>query len=161
MPKGIKVRAGAIILVMIGTIMSYFSGVFAQPSGPQIIVTSTVPSELNPPFKHGNPSSGGAPEATPDQAAAFAWQEFIALNWPAGPQAGKPGQRDTASTTVKFGDPNYTGPLTWETFRSKVEIFPGNVNPFKVVPPPGYPGPNGDKSFGYDALPVYNYNERI
>jgi hypothetical protein len=31
---------------------------------------------------------------TPYQAAAFAWQEFIALNWPAGPQEGKPNQRE-------------------------------------------------------------------
>ena len=30
-----------------------------------------------------------------------------------------------------------------------------------MVPPPGYPGPPGDKSFGYDALPVYNYSTPI
>ncbi len=115
-----------------------------------ITVNSQVPSELNP-------TSGGAPTATPDQAAAFAWQEFIALNWPAGPQTGQPNQRDTPSSTYRFGDPNYSGPTTWQTFRGKVEIFPGAGN----CTPPGYPGPRGDMSLGYDALPQYNYKTNI
>ncbi len=119
-----------------------------------IAVTSQVPNELNP-------DNGGAPDATPEQAAAFAWQEFIALNWPAGPQEGKPNQRDTPSTTVRFGDSKYTGPTTWQTFRGKVEIFPGNASLLKYSPPPGYPGPVGDPSLGYDALPEYNYSDTI
>jgi len=119
-----------------------------------ITISSAVPSELNP-------QSGGAPQATVDQAASFAWQEFIALNWPAGPQNGQPQQRDTPSPTCRFGDPACTGPLVWQTFRGKVEIFPGNANQFKYQPPPGYPGPKGDTSFGYDALPVYNYSSAI
>ena len=131
-------------------------------AGPAITISSTVPDELNPPFDPGPPSSGGAPEATPEQAAAFAWQEFIALNWPAGPQQGDPGQRDTPSTTCLFGETSsQCDLLVWETFRGKVEIFPGNGNPFVVVPPPGYPGPASDPSFGYDALPVYNYSSSI
>lgn len=113
-----------------------------------ITISPQVPSELNP-------DQGGAPKATPEQSAAFAWQEFIALNWPAGPQEGKPNQRETPSTEYKFGDTKYTGPLVWETLRSKVEIFPGKGNP------PGYPGPSGDNSFGFDALPVYNYSQAI
>ena len=113
-----------------------------------ITITREVPSELNP-------GHGGAPNATPEQSAAFAWQEFIALNWPAGPQEGKPNQRDTPSSTYRFGDPDYRGPTVWQTFRSKVEIFPGSGDP------PGYPGPKGDLSFGYDALPRYNYGTSI
>lgn len=123
-------------------------------SSSEFSIVSTAPSELNP-------QGGGAPNATFDQAAAFAWEEFIALNWPAGPQQGNPGQRDTPSSSCHFGDPSCTGPLVWQTFRGKVEIFPGNANPFKVVPPPGYPGPKGDSSLGYDALPVYNYSTPI
>jgi hypothetical protein len=114
-----------------------------------ITITSQVPSELNP-------DGGGAPNATPEQAAGFAWQEFIALNWPASPQEGKPNQRDTPSSTLRFGDPTYRGPTTWETFRGKVEIFPGNG-----MPPPGYPGPTGDASFGYDTLPQYLYSAPV
>lgn len=113
-------------------------------------VNSQVPSELNP-------TNGGAPNATPEQAAAFAWQEFIALNWPAGPQNGQPNQRDTPSSVYRFGDPNYSGPTAWQTFRGKVEIFPGAGN----ATPPGFPGPKGDPSFGYDALPQYNYKTTI
>jgi hypothetical protein len=124
----------------------------AQTNGIGITITADVPGELNPPFAAGPPSTGGAPAATPEQAAAFSWQEFIALNWPAGPQQGMPGQRDTPSKTLKFGDTTYSGPLVWQTFRGKVEIFPGNGNPFIFTPPPGYPGPAGDKSFGYDAF---------
>jgi len=111
-----------------------------------------VPTELNPPFVPGPASIGGAPNATPEQAAAFSWQEFIALNWPAGPEEGKSGQRDTASTSCRFGDPKCIGPTVWQTFRGKVEIFPGQGSP------PGYPGMiSNDPAFGYDALPQYNY----
>lgn len=125
-----------------------------QATSIPITVSRTVPSELNPPFNVDN-GTGGAPAATPAQAAAFAWQEFIALNWPAGPQQGNPGQRETASVTCHFGDPRCTGPTVWQTFRSKVEIFPGRGTP------PGYPGPKGDQRAGYDALPQYNYKATV
>ncbi len=116
-----------------------------------ISVSPIVPNEINPPFDS-SAGTGGAPNATPDQAAAFAWQEFIALNWPAGPQEGKPNQREAPSSTCRFSDPGCTGPTVWQTFRGKVEIFPGSGNP------PGYPGVvPSDLSFGYDALPQYNY----
>lgn len=119
----------------------------AAAPGP-IVVSSTVPQELNP-------AGGGAPTASLAQAAAFAWQEFIALNWPAVAQTGKPGQRDTPDPKCRFGDPECAGPLVWETFRGKVEIFPGQGTP------PGYPGAQGDPSLGYDALPVYTYASAI
>jgi hypothetical protein len=130
------------------------------PSGAvAITISSSVPSELNE-------SGGGAPKATMQQAAAFAWQEFIALNWPAVNQTGGVvnnayvAQRDVPDNNCKFGDPNCKDrPLVWETFRGKVEIFPGNLN---GNPPPGYPmvAP-GDVSLGYDALPAYNYTGSI
>jgi len=118
-----------------------------------ITISSTMPSELNA-------AGGGAPSATMQQAAAFAWQEFIAANWPAVNQTGgvdgngnHVDQRDVPDTGKRFGEPNFTGPLVWETFRGKAEIFPGDGNP-----PPGYPtAGKGDTSFGYDATPVYNY----
>jgi hypothetical protein len=119
-----------------------------------ISVGSVVPSELNPPFQPGPPPTGGAPNATPAQAAAFAWNEFIALNWPAGPQQGLSGQRDTPSSTCKLGDPSCTGPTVWETFRGKVETFPGQGNP------PGYVK-DAKRSYGYDALPQYVYGVQV
>ena len=53
-----------------------------------INVSPSLPSDI----------AGGAPTATLQQAAAFAWQEFIALNWPA-----MAGQRDLADQSQKFG----------------------------------------------------------
>lgn len=149
------------LLVSAPAIVALVGPVLAQEAGPPIVISSEVPAELNPPFV-ASPPSGGAPEATPAQAAAFAWQEFIALNWPAVAQEGQPGQRDTPSPTCRFGDPSADcGLLVWETYRHKVETFPGNANPFNLVNPPGYPGPAGDTSYGYDALPEYNYSTAI
>ena len=74
---------------------------------------------------------GGAPAATLQQAAAFAWQEFIAANWPA-----LAGQRDTPDTGQKFG--TGSGPLVWQTFRSKVEIFNLTKDAAGGFAPPGY-----------------------
>jgi len=122
-------------------------------SGPAITVGRSVPSELNPPFNSGPPSTGGAPTASPAEASAFAWQEFIALNWPAGPQTGQSGQRDTPSSTCRFGDPSPScALLVWETLRGKVEIFPGDGNA-----PTGFSGSAASNSWGYDALPAYIY----
>lgn len=129
----------------------------AAQSGPAITVSASVPNELNPPFSSGPPASGGAPAATPAQASAFAWQEFIALNWPAGPQQGQPNQREAPSSTCRFGDPSAgCSLLVWETLRAKAEIFPGDSNP-----PPGYSGSTAATSWGYDALPAYDYAQPI
>ena len=147
--------AGAALL---GSLMP----VFGQT--PPITVSSDVPNELNPPFTGNiiNPRGpGGAPTASPEQAAAFAWQEFIALNWPAAKQDGSSGKRGTPDNNSHFGDATYTSPTVWrptvwQTFRGKVEIFPGQGSP------PGYPGvgPN-DPSYGYDALPQYVYGNAV
>jgi len=126
--------------------------VIAQ-SGPAITIDSKVPDELNPPYTAGPPARGGAPTATPAQASAFAWQEFIALNWPAGPQEGQLNQREAPSSTCRFGDPRAEcALLVWETLRGKVEIFPGNGSP-----PTGYAGSSAATSWGYDAKPAYIY----
>jgi hypothetical protein len=116
------------------------------PSIP-ITISSSVPGELNA-------SGGGAQKATLAQAAAFSWQEFIALNWPAVNQSGAFGQREAPNPGCQFGDPTCNGPLVWETFRSKVEIFPGQGQP------PGYTN-NASTSYGYDALPAYNYDNAV
>lgn len=99
-----------------------------------IAISSVVPSDI----------PGGAPRATLAAAAKFAWQEFIALNWPA---VGNP--RDTPNNNMKFGQPGFTGPLVWQTFRHKVEIFPGQGTP------PGYS--QGAPNYGYDVAPQYIY----
>ena len=62
------------------------------------------------------------------------------------------GDAGLRTPTLYFGEPTYTGPTVWQTFRGKVEVFPGQGAP------PGYPGvTDADPSYGYDYLPQYNY----
>jgi hypothetical protein len=94
---------------------------------------------------------GGAPTATLQQAAIFAWQEFIALNWPA-----MAGQRDVADPNQKFGAG--AGPLVWQTFRGKVEIFNLTKDAAGDYAPPGYSATAPD--FGYNGPPAYFYRAK-
>lgn len=104
---------------------------------------------------------GGANNASLKTAAYYAWQEFIALNWPAVKQTGALNDREMADTTKGFGDiaadsnTAYSA-LVWETFRHKVEIYPGQGQPHGFSNKSGTP--NESMDYGYDALPVYKYN---
>jgi hypothetical protein len=103
---------------------------------PGITISPDVPADI----------PGGATAASLADAANFAWQEFIALNWPA-----MAGTRDTPDKSQLFGDPAYDGPLVWHTYRHKVEIYPGQGTP------PGFDA--ADTNFGYNAVPPqYIYN---
>jgi hypothetical protein len=102
---------------------------------------------------------GGAANATITDAAVFAWQEFIALNWPAAvaPQfTSSTNQRGVPNPLLRFGDdvsgmdPN-DQPVVWETYRGKVETFPGTGQP------PGYPGSSTSPNYGFNAGPIYVY----
>jgi len=107
----------------------------------QVEVTPVVPTDI----------VGGAVNADVDDAAKFAWEQFIALNWPA---LTTDGLRDVPDTTLPFGNPNYSGPLVWHTYRHKAEIFPGTGDPA------GYD--TSAEDFGYSTLPpVYQYNPDI
>lgn len=105
-----------------------------DPAG-GITISSTVPTNLT--------------DVTLAGAANFAWNEFIALNWPAVAQTAQPNTRGVADDTAHFGNP-VQGPLVWHTFRSKIEIFPdtGSI-------PNGYDSTAVD--YGYDAAPQYTY----
>ncbi|HXI22695.1 MAG TPA: hypothetical protein VNG71_02390 [Pyrinomonadaceae bacterium] len=126
------------------------------PAGSMSInISYDVPSELNP-------SGGGAPKATLQQAAAFAWQEFIALNWPAANQTGAANTRDMPDKAKKFGD--QSGPLVWQTYRGKVETFPGNGSATVGPPGSGIGGPTPSPAlpdYGYDAAPQYIYSTNV
>jgi hypothetical protein len=115
--------------------------VLATPPSMSLAQTITV-SPAEPPAD----IPGGAQPATFEDAAAFAWQEFIALNWPAKAQTGAAGDREALDVSKKFGqvDPTFDTPLVWETFRHKLEIYPGTGTP--------HGGAN------YDALPQYFYD---
>ncbi|MAL61183.1 MAG: hypothetical protein CMC14_14175 [Flavobacteriaceae bacterium] len=100
-----------------------------------ITVSSNVPADL--------PS--GAMNASLAEAANFAWNEFIALNWPAVSQTGAKNTRDVPDGSKFFGDQSV--PLVWHTYRSKVEMYP-----WKNLP-------NGTTLQG-DTLLVYNYDAK-
>ncbi|HEX8212806.1 MAG TPA: hypothetical protein VF584_21705 [Longimicrobium sp.] len=110
-----------------------------------ITITPNVPSDL------------ATTDTTLSSAAAFAWNEFIALNWPAVRQTGADSTRDVADDTATFGVPNDPRPLVWHTFRSKVEIFsPTGSTPY------GYAtNSSGTNSYGYDSLPRYTYQNGV
>lgn len=132
----------------------------AQPAPPAkvaIAISPQLPADI----------PGGAPNATLTQAAVFAWQEFIALNWPAVAQNAALNTRETADTTKFFGDPSYNSaaaPLVWHTYRGKVEIFPGSGIPNgSTAITAGQPqltnlGTASQPNYGYDAAPVYTYS---
>ena len=135
------VAASLVLLVGLVIRISHPHQTAAQEqAGITIEITPTIPKDITG-------------SATVDNAAAFAWQEFIALNWPAVKQTGGLNQRDRADTQKFFGDQSYadaSNPLVWHTFRSKVEIYPG------TGVPNGYTN-SAEQSYGYDALPCYQY----
>lgn len=123
----------SLVLLLPPLLVSLDSDAAETATSPAIMVSPYFPSDI----------PGGAPQADLSTAAAFAWQEFIALSWPA-----LGGKRDTPDMSKKLGEPGYTGPVVWETFRGKVETFPGESK----VQPPGYVS-DASQSYGYDAPP--------
>ncbi len=62
----------------------------------------------------------------------FAWQEFIALNWPSSYNTtthtrGKP---DTSKNVKDFLSPDNTGQLVWQTYKHRVEMYPKDTAKF-------------------------------
>ena len=106
--------------------------------------TSGITVTVSPTF----PTSYSGSDLT--SASEFAWQEFIALNWPAIGAT----DRDAPDTSKTFGDPSYSGPVAWETFRHKVEIYPGTGNPNGYVD-------DASKDYGYDSPPDYIYADTV
>ncbi|WP_437975336.1 hypothetical protein WMF11_46380 [Sorangium sp. So ce295] len=94
------------------------------------------------------PPTDVAAGADLNQAATFAWQEFISLNWPAVKQtftSGTRGQLDANARLDAINDKNGTTP-TWMTYRHKIEVFPGGGNK------------DGVKPYNYDDKPQYIYD---
>jgi hypothetical protein len=54
-------------------------------------------------------------------AQCFAWQQFIALNWPARP--GSAGEPDRGRGAGEFGRPGDAVPVVWETYKEAHEVF--------------------------------------
>ncbi len=81
----------------------------------------------------------------------FAWQSFVALNWPAVTQNFQPNTRGVPNQNQNFGasgNNNFAsggGNLVWETYKHKVELFPAT----------------GAPSTSYDTKPNYVYSVKV
>ena len=100
---------------------------------------------------------------TPDQElgylANFAWEEFIALNWPSTYQPKKPirGRADTQKTALDFTQ--YEGaPLVWQTYKHRVEVYPQGLISF-TDKGPSYSYPDYQTKF--DSSPYYRYRKGL
>ena len=62
----------------------------------------------------------------------FAWQEFIALNWPSSynKKTHERGRPDLHSTVSDFLSPPNTGQLVWQTYKHRVEMYPKNTSTY-------------------------------
>jgi len=61
-----------------------------------------------------------APPNSQANANCFAWQEFIALSWPA---LLSTCDADTSAPLSAFGDPASSAPVVWETYKEASEVF--------------------------------------
>lgn len=114
-----------------------------QTPAPTQFFTSTaytVPHDAPAPL----PANQSSQQLT--NLATFAWQEFIALNWPSSYDAkahirGKP---DTTKLPLDFAQPDNAGDLVWQTYKHRVEVYPD-----------GATAANYDSSF--NTTPKYDY----
>jgi hypothetical protein len=128
-----------------------------QEAASGVVISSKIPADIQ----------NGAQKATLTAAAEFAWNEFIALNWPAAvasPLAPIEISRETPDLGLPFGqgaaNTANQRPLVWETFRHKVEIFPSRTSIDDAAPTPTPHGYGRDlPRAGYDAPPKYPYDQ--
>lgn len=116
------------------------------------------------------------PDQTSDGLNGFAWQEFIALMWPAQanpPPTVPPGaagtplpptltyQRCTPTAALPASGGSHAGDVTvWETYYHRVELFSGPANPATPTsgPDKGIPVVTNVVLPDPNANPVYNYS---
>jgi hypothetical protein len=136
------------------------------PVPPSALIRANIVAMLqrnpNTPIKVLPDIPGGARTANNKDAAYYAWQEFISLNWANVPVTGKAatssdaGAREVADKTLLFGQPplgssvSYPA-LVWESTRHRSEIYTGTS-----TPPNGYTN-NAAVSWGYNSTPGYVY----
>ncbi len=118
-------------------------------------LSSTPPTEVN----------NGASASRTD-LATFAWEEFIALNWPAKPRA-NPGAgeapffRGQPDTTSNIVGADGSGTVVWETYRHRAEVYAANIaavqQAAQYTPPMPGANPGADQLPPFDAAVGYGY----
>jgi hypothetical protein len=119
-PSGYGLRVFISLLVIIGlctVFLSYTShpGIKNSPSDSCACSNETIVFGPNVP-------GDGNQLSFQEAVDCFAWAEFVALNWPAGPSVNQRG----------FGDPRDLLPVQWETYMPKEVLYPKDGQ----APPP-------------------------
>src|SRR5258708_1370008 len=152
--------AGSSLMLLAAlTVWSCYRGT-PQTQPPAASVEATTAPLVRPPMRAAPScaSDGGAlnincpafPNTTPTaqpQWDYFAWNSFIAANWPAVNPASNNEQRGFPDLGQRFTSANPNSLLTWETFKEKRELF---LYPPVIPPnPPIIPKPwNAAPSYG-------------
>jgi hypothetical protein len=119
--------------------------VFATSRGSALKESAAATVALGP-----NVPTDIADPSDPQQAATFAWQEFVAMTWPAAVNP-SPGQglspyfRGQPSTAAGSGQTGPNGVTVWETLYHRAELYPTYASGAGNL----LPDPN--------AIPNYNY----
>ncbi|GAA3648551.1 hypothetical protein [Flavivirga jejuensis] len=89
-----------------------------------ITFSSTVPTDPK-----------GGYNSSPEEMAEFAWQEFIAVNWPAATNSNpaSSGYKRGTPSTATLGATGAGGTVVWETFAHRVELYPGPQGPLPAI----------------------------
>lgn len=125
----------------------------------QINISATMPPEVP-----------GGLGATPAQAYTFAWEEFVAANWPAKSRSGQPvdetkppwtpGSPTTAfvrgqPSSAAFGSTGANGTVVWGTYKHKAEIFGKKLVEIQKASSYQPPTPPADNP-GVNQLPPFD-----
>jgi hypothetical protein len=125
----------------------------------QIPISATMPAEVP-----------GGLDATPAQAYSFAWQEFVAANWPAKSRDGQPvdetkppwtpGSPTTAfvrgqPSSAAFGSTGPGGTVVWATYKHKAEVFGRSLAAIQKASSYQPPAPPADNP-GANQLPPFD-----
>jgi hypothetical protein len=143
-----------------GAVMTLAPFALVLPSqAQQIKISSTMPTEVP-----------GGLDATPAQMYGFAWEEFIAANWPAKSRDGKPvdetkppwkpGSPTTAfvrgqPSSAALGSTGTNGTVVWTTYKHKSETFGKRlplIQSMSAYKPPKPPANNP----GMNQLPPFD-----
>jgi hypothetical protein len=87
-------------------------------------------------------------DSTQVALSVFAWQEFIALNWPStyNTSTHERGKPDTSKTVQDFLNASNTGQLVWHTYKHRVELYPSDTVNYNT---------------SFDTAPQYLYESEI
>ncbi len=141
-------RTGVLTVLLLGVFSLRGLALEATAPSDTLVISYKVPTDTTDPNDL-------------EKSAIFAWNEFIALTWPAAAQGPDAYPRETPDTNLEYGEVGPTGQVVWETFRHKVEIFPYFLgeSPNPTGAPNGYTPTAPD--YGYDSKPEYNYERPI